>query len=715
MKNEIIIKKIHSSAKSSIRGEIFQTSALIALIVVVFFGFLLSTVLYYSEISKARAVIERTNRALNLFVEGQFTEIINTIEVLEENKEIREAMTLTKEAQQRILDGYRSIAKVNKNITYIYSGYENGLMLINDYTPPPGYDPATRPWYRAAMATRPETSIGLPYQDIKTKEWLISTSRALKQSAGGYGGVVAVDCSIDQIADLIAQHGEYKTEFSFVMDRSGKIIMHPDQSLLNKSPRELTESLQHYSNGNFTYRNDNDVECIAHFSRIVSTGWTVVTMVEKRDVLHPVISKVLFIIGLTGFIALFLGFLQSIALSRRLSRPLVELASKIKAVIAGKALSVDEYVYPDNEIGIMAREVGKLAEEELNAKILELQAKEEKYRSVMELMFDPYTEVDLSGNFIFVNESMCRNLGYAREELIGKSFNLIVPADEQKAMFTAYNTVFQSGEPNKGYTHRSLKKDGSIIFAEVSIDLRRNGRGEVIGFRTISRDITERKRMEAEILASAVTDQLTGLHNRRGFLSLAGQQLKLAERNKCGLLLFFADLDGLKLINDKLGHEQGDNALIEAATVFKETFRTSDILARLGGDEYAVLAVDLTEENSQIFTARLQSLIDARNNLENRRYRLSISLGYSFYNPESPCILEELMASADKLMYERKQNKKSVDSHTDKVPVRVSRGSTDQIIPQTESQVNGDGGRSPEDRLPQDGPWKGPPAGQRGQ
>lgn len=122
--------------------------------------------------------------------------------------------------------------------------------------------------------------------------------------------------------------------------------------------------------------------------------------------------------------------------------------------------------------------------------------------------------------------------------------------------------------------------------------------------------------------------------------------------------LYFADLDGLKWINDTLGHEEGDQALIETATVFKETFRTSDIVARFGGDEFAVLAVDVTEEKSEIFTVRLQSLIDSRNNQENRRYKLSISAGCSYYDPENPCSLDDLIAHADKLMYEQKQNKK---------------------------------------------------------
>jgi diguanylate cyclase (GGDEF)-like protein/PAS domain S-box-containing protein len=169
-----------------------------------------------------------------------------------------------------------------------------------------------------------------------------------------------------------------------------------------------------------------------------------------------------------------------------------------------------------------------------------------------------------------------------------------------------------------------------------------------------------RKRMEEQIISLSITDQLTGLHNRRGFLSLAEQQLKLSIRNKTVMLFFFADLDGLKWINDTLGHEEGNKALIEAATLLKETFRTSDIIARLGGDEYAALAVDIPDANSEIFTARLQSLIDTKNNQENRRYKLSISVGCSRYDPENPCSIEELMVSADKLMYEQKQNKKSL-------------------------------------------------------
>jgi len=168
----------------------------------------------------------------------------------------------------------------------------------------------------------------------------------------------------------------------------------------------------------------------------------------------------------------------------------------------------------------------------------------------------------------------------------------------------------------------------------------------------------KREKAEEMIRALAITDELTGLHNRRGFLSLAEQQLKVAARNRRGMLLYFADLDGLKWINDTLGHEEGDKALTEAAAVLMETFRTSDILARLGGDEYAALVLDAAEEHSSIFAARLQSLVDEKNREAGRKYRLSISVGGAYYDPEKPCSLDELISAADKRMYENKQDKK---------------------------------------------------------
>jgi diguanylate cyclase (GGDEF)-like protein/PAS domain S-box-containing protein len=289
-----------------------------------------------------------------------------------------------------------------------------------------------------------------------------------------------------------------------------------------------------------------------------------------------------------------------------------------------------------------------------------LRQREEKYRTILEDIQEGYYEVDIAGYLTFFNNSFCRIYGYSKEELMGMNYRKYTNKEHSEKLFQVFNKVYRTGKPAKEFDWQITRKDGTKRYIELSASLQKDSSDRLIGFQGIARDITDRKMMEAEILALSITDQLTGLYNRRGFLSLAGQQLKLAQRNKSGMLLFFADLDRLKRINDTLGHKEGDKALIETATVFKETFRTSDIIARLGGDEYAALTVGITEAKSELFTARLQSLIDTRNNQENRRYKLSISVGSSYYDPENPCYLDELMAHADKSMYEQKQNKKNL-------------------------------------------------------
>jgi len=131
-----------------------------------------------------------------------------------------------------------------------------------------------------------------------------------------------------------------------------------------------------------------------------------------------------------------------------------------------------------------------------------LRRSEEKYRIVLEQMFDSYYEVDLAGNFTFVNDAACLNLGYTREELIGKNFQVTLSENNAKTVFEAYHAAYVSGEPNKGFAFAVRRKDGTVGYAESSISLRRNEQGEIIGFRSISRDITERKQSE-EALRSA--------------------------------------------------------------------------------------------------------------------------------------------------------------------------------------------------------------------
>ncbi len=160
---------------------------------------------------------------------------------------------------------------------------------------------------------------------------------------------------------------------------------------------------------------------------------------------------------------------------------------------------------------------------------------------------------------------------------------------------------------------------------------------------------------EEALLALSLTDELTGLYNRRRFFILTEQCLKVAVRTKKRPLLLFIDMDNLKWINDHYGHKEGDQALTGLADILKKTFRESDIIARIGGDEFVVL-LESTDENSETLLTRLHENVRDYN-VKRSQHTLSISLGTAQFDPEYPISIDELLSKADTLMYAQKRRR----------------------------------------------------------
>ncbi|NJC98876.1 MAG: diguanylate cyclase [Anaerolineae bacterium] len=156
----------------------------------------------------------------------------------------------------------------------------------------------------------------------------------------------------------------------------------------------------------------------------------------------------------------------------------------------------------------------------------------------------------------------------------------------------------------------------------------------------------------------SLTDDLTGLNIRRGFMIMSNGLLKFARRAGHPLCLLYIDMDCLKQVNDAYGHAEGDIALTHFAHILTETFRDSDVIARMGGDEFAVLTIDATESNITGIQARLQSNVDAHNLITVRGYGLSFSLGVIRVDLNSTFTVEALLAQADAAMYTHKQQRK---------------------------------------------------------
>lgn len=178
----------------------------------------------------------------------------------------------------------------------------------------------------------------------------------------------------------------------------------------------------------------------------------------------------------------------------------------------------------------------------------------------------------------------------------------------------------------------------------------------IVTFLKARKNIEERDRAEGMLRLLSLSDELTGLYNRRGFSTLSEQQFRIASRDKKPLLLVSADLDGLKDINDTFGHTEGDLALIETATILKECVRKSDIVARIGGDEFVLLltAGDKGFDISKLVD-RLQKLIEKHNKKSIHRWKIFISIGFASRSPDSGQSLDDLIVQADKMMYEQKR------------------------------------------------------------
>lgn len=257
-----------------------------------------------------------------------------------------------------------------------------------------------------------------------------------------------------------------------------------------------------------------------------------------------------------------------------------------------------------------------------------------------------------------VNPTGAALLRQPREKMLGQRTSNAAPLRCNSALFADYVQAIETGtsivselrvSPRRFATtwlwHQAVPVDGGIA---VTI-----------------RDIAARKKEEENLRRASLTDELTSLYNRRGFLTLAEQQLRIARRQGRDLVLFFADLDAFKQVNDRFGHAAGDKSLKAMATLLRGAVRDSDIVARLGGDEFTVLAVDGDANAASAIRRRINQRIATLNARNELAAPLSVSIGHVRVSASQPHSLEDLLARADKLLYKHKSQR--VESVSSKV------------------------------------------------
>jgi diguanylate cyclase (GGDEF)-like protein len=275
---------------------------------------------------------------------------------------------------------------------------------------------------------------------------------------------------------------------------------------------------------------------------------------------------------------------------------------------------------------------------ELQVSMEIIRGMQEDYRAILENNADAVIVTGADGMARYVNPAARRLFDRTAEEFFGSPFDFpLVPGESREIEIK--------------------RKTGEVAVAETRVE-HSHWEGSPAILATL-RDVTETVRLRDELKSMAFNDALTGLQNRRGFFHLLEFNAQAAMRTGHKMLLFFIDLDGLKRVNDTLGHQEGDRLIIDAADILRRTFRRADIVARLGGDEFAVSAADVPNEVEDVLRRRLEENRVAHNASAQRPYQVEYSMGVVTFDPEAPIPVEDLVKRADEAMYEQKRLRKA--------------------------------------------------------
>ncbi|MBM3297608.1 MAG: diguanylate cyclase [Candidatus Aminicenantes bacterium] len=292
----------------------------------------------------------------------------------------------------------------------------------------------------------------------------------------------------------------------------------------------------------------------------------------------------------------------------------------------------------------------------------------ERYRILLEHLPVGVYRTTPDGRIIEGNRALCEILGATRpSELL----NINVQDLYLRAKDRNDHLRHLEKKPIVIREFEIKKLDGSKTWVRDHPRAVRDSRGRIIHYDGIILDISARKRAEKQLdkvlsdlerankkyLNQSLTDDLTLLYNRRGFFTFAQQLLRIAKRVRNSICLVFLDIDNLKVVNDTWGHKQGDLALFEFGRILRETFRESDVVGRVGGDEFAALILLPSRDQGRILLERLQDKLEAFNRQRRKKFSLEASMGVVWCGPDQRRSLENLLMTADRRMYWSKHHK----------------------------------------------------------
>ncbi len=263
---------------------------------------------------------------------------------------------------------------------------------------------------------------------------------------------------------------------------------------------------------------------------------------------------------------------------------------------------------------------------------------------------------DAAGRYVYCNSRMESMFYTPLGGLEGKTDFEWLPEYLASQMWSVDQGVLTSGETQESMLSIPAPDGGESHWLVFRFPFTSTTGEKFVG--GVAADVTQLKEMQERLESLTLTDDLTGLNNRRGFQRLAEARLQLSRRTGEKLLIIFGDLDDLKLINDNYGHETGSEAIRGAAQVIKDSFRQTAVTSRWGGDEFVVLIGHGDDDTEEIVLKRLRDKVDQFNRSAERNFQLSLSLGCAPVDLNSGATLDDMISLADAAMYEDKAKKK---------------------------------------------------------
>ena len=279
----------------------------------------------------------------------------------------------------------------------------------------------------------------------------------------------------------------------------------------------------------------------------------------------------------------------------------------------------------------------------------------DKYKIIFENLHDIYYETDMDGTITTVSPSLKRYTGYEQKDCLNKKISFLFKGNIYSGSFLK---ILLSKGSVSNFEIKLTDKIGTIHHTLVSANIIKDENGDACRISGLIRDICDLKLETEELIQYATFDELTGVYNRRVGLELLEQELRKIRRGNTFLSICFIDINDLKLVNDNFGHEAGDDLILAIVYDIKSAMRESDILSRIGGDEFLLIFPDcqLNEVNS--IWKRVQKSLEERNQKADTKYNISISYGFAETSSKNIMTSDDLIQIADKRMYIHKRRAK---------------------------------------------------------